>query len=86
MEHNFFTAAEAKERSNTINNSNIECELEFIYKKIHEYVNKGKTECTFYNKSFSQEANEFLESKGFKVSWWGGSQRDPANDTTISWK
>ena len=39
-----------------------------------------------YNHTVSAQAKEFLLNKGFKVSWFGGDQRDPCNDTTISWE
>lgn len=85
MNEKFFTATEAKERSTAINSSRLEEELEHIYEKINNAINHGKTEIVLYDKKISNQAQEFLLNKGFKVSWWGGCQRDPCNDTTISW-
>ena len=86
MNKNFFTAKEAKERSTAISSGRLEQELEHIYEKINEAIGFGKTEVIFYNKSISSQAKEFLLNKGFKVSWFGGNQLDPCNDTTISWE
>ncbi len=85
MNKNFFTATEAKERSIAISSGKLEEELEHIYEEINKAINLGKTEVTFYDKTISSQAKEFLLNKGFKVSWFGGDQRDPANDTTIFW-
>jgi hypothetical protein len=85
MNKNFFTATEAKERSIAISSGRLEEELEHIYEKINEAINLGKTEVTLYDQTVSSQAKEFLLNKGFKVSWFGGDQRDPCNDTTISW-
>ena len=86
MNKNFFTATEAKERSIAISSGKLEEELEHIYEKINDAINHGKTEVTLYDKTISLQAKEFLLNKGFKVSWFGGDQRDPCNDTTISWE
>ena len=86
MNKNFFTAKEAKERSTAISSGMLEEELEHIYEKINEAINLGKNEVIFYDHSISTLAKEFLLNKGFKVSWFGGDQRDPCNDTTISWE
>lgn len=85
MNKKFFTATEAKERSTAISSGRLEKELEHIYEKINDAINLGKTEVTLYDHTVSAQAQEFLLNKGFKVSWWGGDQRDPCNDTTISW-
>ena len=86
MNKNFFTAKEAKERSTAISSGRLEQELEHIYEKINEAISLGKNEVIFYDHSISTLAKEFLLNKGFKVSWFGGDQRDPCNDTTISWE
>lgn len=86
MNKNFFTATEAKERSIAISSGKLEEELEHIYEDINKAINLGKTEVTLYNHTVSAQAQEFLLNKGFKVSWFGGDQRDPCNDTTISWE
>lgn len=86
MNKYFFTATEAKERTTAIISGRLEQELENIYNKINEAIGFGKTEVILYNKSISAQAQDFLLNKGFKVSWFGGDQRDPCNDTTISWE
>ena len=86
MTEKYFTAEEAKVRSTTINNNKLDQEIDFIYEKIQNAVEQGESNVVLYNKKISKEAKKFLFNKGFKVSWWGGSQRDPCNDTKISWE
>lgn len=86
MNKNFFTATEARERTIAIISGRLEEELEHIYEKINEAISLGKNEVILYNTSISAQAQDFLFNKGFKVSWFGGDQRDPCNDTTISWE
>lgn len=83
--NNFFDAQTAKEWSIHVQSGQLKNELEYIYKEINNSINKGERECTFSNKNFSSQAENFLKDKGFKVSHFYGDQRDPANDTTISW-
>lgn len=82
---NFFDANTAKERSVNIQSGMLQNELEYIYKKINNSINKGERECTFSDENFSSQAEDFLKDKGFKVSHFYGDQRDPCNETTISW-
>ena len=86
MNKNYFTAKEAKERSTAIINGRVNQEIEDIYEKINEAINLGKYKVILYDHTISAQAQELLLNKGFKVSWWGGCQRDPCNDTTISWE
>lgn len=82
---NFFDAETAKERSIHVQSGMLQNELEFIYEKINESINKGLRECNFYDKNFSKQAEEYLTDKGFDVKHFYGDQRDPCNETTISW-
>ena len=84
-EQKYFTAKEAREVSDEINSENMKHELDWIYNLINEARFKGKHEVTFSNKSLMKSVSEFLKAKGFEISHFYGDQRDPANDTTISW-
>ena len=84
-EQKYFTAQEAREVSNEIVSNKMNDELDWIYDLINEARFKGKYEITFSNKSLMKSTKEFLKTKGFKISHFYGDQRDPADDTTISW-
>lgn len=85
MNDNFFTAEEAKQKSLAVLSSKLENELDFIYKEINEAISQGSIECKFYSKKFSNEATNFLESKGFKVNVTKGDPRELEYDTTVYW-
>mgnify|MGYP007012483038 CR=1 FL=1 len=84
-EQKYFTATEAREVSNEISSNQMTEELDWIYKLINEARFNGKYEITFSYKTLRKSTKEFLKSKGFKISYFFGDQRDPADDTTISW-
>lgn len=84
-EQKYFSASEAREVSNEIANNLMNEELDWIYELINEARFDGKREVTFSNKTLRKSTKEFLISKGFKISYFYGDQRDPADDTTISW-
>lgn len=84
-EQKYFSANEAREVSNEIANHLMNEELDWVYKLINEARFDGKYEVTFSNKTLRKSTKEFLISKGFKISYFYGDQRDPADDTTISW-
>lgn len=81
----YFTAEEARKFSDDICSGRMNDELNWVYKAIDKARCEGRYEVTFYNKSLMKSTLEFLESKGFKISYFTGCQRDPANDITISW-
>ena len=84
-EQKYFTAKEARDVSDEIRNGQMIEELDEIYGMINDARFDGKTAIKFSNKTLRKSTKEFLESKGFKVSHFVGTQWDPANDTTISW-
>lgn len=84
-EQKYFSASEAREVSNEIANNLMNEELDWIYELINEARFDGKREVTFSNKTLRKSTKEFLISKGFKISYFYGDQREPADDTTISW-
>lgn len=84
-EQKYFTAKEAREVSDEINSGRMKDELDWIYGLINEARFEGKHEITFSNKTLMKSTAEFLKAKGFKISYFFGDQRDPADDTTISW-
>jgi hypothetical protein len=84
-EQDYFTAEEARKVSEEISNGNMHKELDWIYGLINDARFDGKREITVSNKTLYNSTKEFLKSKGFKISYFYGDQRDPANDTTISW-
>lgn len=84
--NDFFTAKEAKERSKSISNAKLEKELKHIYGRMNDAIQLGMTSYTFIDEKISEQAKEFLLNKGFKVSWFEGDQRDPCNDTIVSWE
>ena len=84
-EQKYFSANEAREVSNEIANHLMNEELDWVYKLINKARFDGKYEVTFSNKTLRKSTKEFLISKGFKISYFYGDQRDPADDTTISW-
>jgi hypothetical protein len=84
-EEKYFSANEAREVSNEIANHLMNEELDWIYGLINKARFDGKYEVTFSNKTLRKSTKEFLTSKGFKISHFYGDQRDPADDTTISW-
>lgn len=84
-EQKYFTAKEAREVSDEINSDRMKDELDWIYGLINEARFEGKNEITFSNKTLMKATKEFLINKGFKISYFFGDQRDPADDTTISW-
>ena len=81
----YFTAEEAREISDAINSDRMKDELDWIYNLINEARFECKHEVTFSDKTLMKATSEFLKAKGFKISYFFGDQRDPANDTTISW-
>lgn len=84
-EQKYFSANEAREVSNEIANHLMNEELDWVYKLINKARFDGKYEVTFSNKTLRKSTKEFLISKGFKISYFYGDQRDPADDTIISW-
>lgn len=84
-EQKYFTAKEAREVSDEINSGRMKDELDWIYSLINEARFEGKHEVTFSNKTLMKSTSEFLKAKGFNISYFFGDQRDPADDTTISW-
>ena len=84
-EDKYFSAEDARKVSDEVIKGKVESELDWIYKLINEARFEGKRAITFSNKSIFGSTKEFLESKGFKVTHFYGDQRDPADDTTISW-
>ena len=84
-EDTYFSAEDARKVSAEVSNQLRNRELDEIYKKIDSARFNGKTSVTFVNKKFMDDTVNFLKNKGFKVTHWYGDQRDPANDTTISW-
>lgn len=84
-EQKYFSANEAREVSNEIANHLMNEELDWVYKLINKARFDGKYEVTFSNKTLRKSTKEFLILKGFKISYFYGDQRDPADDTTISW-
>ena len=82
---NFFDAQTAKQRSIHIQSGALQDELNFIYAEINKSINKGNCECNFTDKNFSKQAEDFLKEKGFTINHFYGDQRDPCNETTISW-
>lgn len=84
-EQKYFTADEARQVSDEINSERMKEELDWIYNLINEARFEGKHEVTFSNKTLMKSTTEFLKGKGFKISYFYGDQRDPADDTTISW-
>ena len=84
-EEKYFTAKEAREVSDAINSESMKHELDWIYELINNARFKGEHEVTFSNKTLMKATTEFLKGKGFKISYFYGDQRDPADDTTISW-
>jgi hypothetical protein len=85
MEQKYFTAKEAREVSGQVNSNLMKDELDWIYGLINEARFIGKYEVTFSNKTLMKATSEFLKTKGFKISHFSGDQREPADDTTISW-
>jgi len=84
-EQKYFTANEAREVADEINSDRMKDELDWIYNLINEARFEGKHDVTFSNKSLMKSTSEFLKAKGFKISYFCGTQWDPADDTTISW-
>lgn len=84
-EQKYFTAQEARAVANEINSDRTKDELDWIYNLINDARFDGKHEITFSNKSLMKSTSEFLKTKGFKISYFSGTQWDPADDTTISW-
>ena len=84
-EQKYFTADEARQVSDEISFNKTKEELDWIYKLINDARFDGKRSITFSNKSLMKSTKIFLENKGFKISYFYGDQRDPADDTTISW-
>ena len=84
-EDRYFSAEDARRVSNEISTGQMHEQLDWIYKLINEARFDGKREVTFSNKTLFESTKDFLKSKGFKISYFYGDQRDPADDTTISW-
>ena len=84
-EQKYFTAEEARKVSKEISNGNMHKELDWIYGLINNARFKGEYKITFSNKTLYNSTEEFLKSKGFKINHFYGDQREPADDTTISW-
>ena len=84
-EQKYFSASDAREVSKEVSNNLMNEELDWIYEMINKARFEGKYEITFSNKTLRKSTKEFLISKGFKISYFYGDQRDPADDTTISW-
>jgi len=84
-EQKYFSASDAREVSKEVSNNLMNEELDWIYGMINRARFEGKYEVTFSNKTLRKTTKEFLISKGFKISYFYGDQRDPADDTIISW-
>ena len=84
-EQKYFTAEEARQVSNEVNSESMKRELDWIYDLINNARFEGKHSITFSNKTLMKSTSEFLKAKGFKISYFSGTQWDPADDTTISW-
>ena len=81
----FLPQKKLSKKSLAVLSSKLENELDFIYKEINEAISLGAIECKFYSKTFSKEATNFLESKGFKVNVTKGDPRELGYDTTVYW-
>lgn len=84
-EETYFTAEDARRVSEEVAKNKTSEQLDWIYKLINNARFDGKRSVTFSNKTLLVSTKEFLERKGFKVTHFYGDQRDPADDTTISW-
>ena len=84
-EQKYFTAKEARQISDEINNGNMKDELNWVYNLINDAMLNGKHSVMFSNKTLMKSTYEFLKSKGFNIDHFSGCQWDPADDTTISW-
>ena len=84
-EEKYFTAEEARQVANEVNSESMKRELDWIYDLINNARFEGKHSITFSNKTLMKSTSEFLKAKGFKISYFSGTQWDPADDTTISW-
>ena len=68
-----------------LSNGNMKDELNCVYNLINDAMLNGKHAVMFSNKTLMKSTYEFLKSKGFNIDHFYGDQRDPADDTTISW-
>ena len=84
-EDRYFSAEDARRVSEEISKNKTNEQLDWIYKLINDARFDGKRSVTFSNKKLFESTKNFLEGKGFKVTHFYGDQRDPADDTTISW-
>lgn len=84
-ENKYFSAEDARRISNEISTGQMHQQLDWVYNKINEARFNGKRSITFSNKTLFESTIDFLKSKGFKIEYFFGDQRDPANDTTIYW-
>jgi hypothetical protein len=84
-EQKYFTAEEARQVSDEVNSESMKHELDWIYNLINEARFNGDHSITFSNKTLMKATSEFIKAKGFKISYFSGTQWDPADDTTISW-
>lgn len=81
----FFDAQTAKERSVRIQSGALQDELKSIYTEIQKAINVGDRSISKEGWFISTQAEDFLKNKGFNVEHFYGDQRDPFNETTISW-
>ena len=84
-EDRYFSAKDARRVSEEVSKNKTNEQLDWIYKLINDARFEGKRSITFSNKKLFESTKDFLEGKGFKVTHFYGDQRDPADDTTISW-
>lgn len=84
-EDKYFSAEDARRVSDEVRKNKTNEQLDWIYKLINDARFNGKRSITFSNKTLYESTTEFLKNKGFKITHFYGDQRDPADDTTISW-
>ena len=83
--NDFFDAQTAKERSVRIQSGALKDELKSIYMEINKAINAGDRSISKSDWFISKQAEDFLKSKGFEIKHFYGDQRDPYNETTITW-
>ena len=81
----FITAKIAQEKTLEIIQHQMKCELDIIYSKIDEAIQRGEYEARLSDWNICSDTENFLIEKGFSVDKFYGDQRDPANDLVISW-